>query len=75
MDECREEWIEHHSRRHADGDGIYNQCAVEVLEDDGPVSPGNANRLYEFLKVVSNQDVCAFASDIRARAHVESHDS
>ena len=52
----------------------HNQGSVEILEDDCPASPGNANSLNEFLEVVADQDdVSAFASDIGPASHRYTH--
>jgi hypothetical protein len=70
MNERCEQRIEQSSRSHPDADAVHDEGSIEILEDDGPALSCDANRLDELFEIVSNQDdVGAFASDIRARAH------
>ena len=70
MNERSQQWIEKSSRCQPNADGIDDQGAVKVLEDDGSAAPGDADRLHELLKIVANQDhVGAFAGDVGSASH------
>jgi RHS repeat-associated protein len=70
VNEGREEGVEVSGGSEADADGIDDEGAVEVLQNNGPAVVGDADGFHELHQVVANEDdVGAFAGNIGSGAH------
>ena len=70
MDKRRKERVKESYRSQSDADGIDDEGAVEVLQDDSAAVFSNADGLYKLCQVIADQDdIGTLASDIRTGAH------
>src|ERR1035438_497034 len=70
VNECGQKRVEITGRGKADADGIDDQRAVEILQNDAAAASCHTNGFNELHEVVADQHhICTFAGDIRSRTH------
>ena len=62
--------IQQTNRSQADADDVHDESAVEVLEDNSPAVPGNADGFDELHQIITNQhNIGAFTGNVGTRSH------
>ena len=74
MDKGCNKRIQQSGSRETNADGVDDQRSVEILENNPPAAPGNANSFNEFHEVTANQNyIRAFAGNISSPSHGYAH--